>query len=137
VSEVVKREGLEARLLTEATPQPDAKREALDREELRVLLDGSDDPVKIFMQLVQSTSADDRRLTAVLCSSFGRTLLRVRGLDPDIHAQLRKVAALTSARDASDDYRARSARALAKIGQLRQSTAASSSAPHMAGGRRA
>jgi hypothetical protein len=127
---------LEAKLLLEAAPKIETGREAFDREEFKVFLDNSKDPLGAVMQVVQSQDPDDKRLAAIAVSSFGRTALKARaGADANT---LRAIAVAAALSGMNDRHRGRqtAARALNKIGKLRASIGAFSSAASMAGERR-
>jgi hypothetical protein len=64
---------LEAALTVDALPKPAKDREAMDRDELKMLLDSADDPVGVAMRLVGSGDAD-AHLVAVLTGSYGKEL---------------------------------------------------------------
>lgn len=111
---------LEGHLLQQAQPTfPAAADREEAREELRLLLDASDDPAATLRQLATGT---DPRLAALAVSSYARTYLRAKGVDEETIKATATYAA-QAALASGDPARVAAARALTKLPQLRKARA--------------
>jgi hypothetical protein len=108
---------LEAGLTDAAQPEfpADADR-AEARDELKLLLDASDDPATTVRELV---AGSDQRLAALAAGTFAASYLRSRGVDEATIAATRTFTA-QAALSSGDPTREAAARALTKLDDLRK-----------------
>jgi hypothetical protein len=108
---------LEAGLMAAAQPAfPDGQDREEARQELRMLLDASEDPAQTIRRLAAGA---DQRLAALAAGSYGSTYLRSRGIpEPVITATATFAAQAATA--SSDPRRAAAARALVQVAHVRK-----------------
>lgn len=104
---------MEAHLQVAAHPKLDKAREMAARDEARMILDGSDDPVGAMVRLAQR----DDELGAVVATGWGRSYLTAKRVDgADEAAAMVRRAASASAVESADPSRKAAGEALAAFG---------------------
>lgn len=119
---------LEAVLEGAALPQVDASREALARDEAKMLLDAGTPEIAA----TELASRGSREALSVVASEWGRSYFKSRGLaGPDvdrIHRQVRETAAAVAAENGSTEIERNAGSALRKLGRLATARGAARSA---------